>query len=414
MNSMNDTQKKRIDYTQVVWQITERLRDAESVDEALHASLDEVVRAIGAEAGSIWYLNAGGDGRIYPTFWIGGVDLIGLSLAPGEGIAGAVTQTGVSEVVKDCQSDPRWAGRFDKATGFSTKSMICVPLKNKYDTIGCIEIINKTDGTLYDDADVELCENLAMLTAIAVDERGLTTDVAAAKPVIISIRNLTKTYGDGELATRVLKGVNLDVREGEFLVILGESGCGKTTLLNILGGMDRADGGSVMVDGRELGEMNERRLTEYRRNQVGFIFQTCNLMPNLTAVQNLKFITEICKDPLNPQRELELVGLAHRTEHYPSQLSGGEQQRVAIARAIVKAPRFILADEPTAALDIESYIDVLGLLEQTVRERGCTLIMVTHNTDIAKMADRVVHIRNGRVDRITLNAHPISASELKQ
>ena len=411
---MRDPNQRRIEYTQVIWEITKQLREAESLADALRSSLEEVVRAIGAEAGSIWFYNEAGDGRIYPSFWIGTADMVGLSLAPGEGIAGSVVQSGRSEAVLDCAVDPRWAGRFDESTGFVTRSMICVPLINKYKVIGCIEIINKVDDSLYDEEDIALCENLAMLTAIAVDDRGLDLGFAKVKPVLMSLRAVTKTYGEGDIATRVLKGVNLDVLEGEFLVVLGESGCGKTTLLNILGGMDKADGGSVTINGLDIGAMSERQLTEYRREQVGFIFQTCNLMPNLTALQNLMYIAEICREPLDPAHELELVGLAKRMDHYPAQLSGGEQQRVAIARALIKAPRFILADEPTAALDVDSYIDVLTLLEQTVRQRGCTLIMVTHNIDIAKMADRVVHMRNGKIDRITVNAHPISAAELRE
>lgn len=159
----------RLNYTQVVWEITKLLQEAESLEDALRTSLSEVVKAVGAEAGTIWFYNSAGDRRIYPSFIIGGADLTGMSLAEGEGIAGQVVQSGKTTVVKDCQKDERWAGRFDEATGFVTKSMVCVPLINKYETIGCIQIINKKDGSLYDDADVALCEDLAMLTAIAID-----------------------------------------------------------------------------------------------------------------------------------------------------------------------------------------------------------------------------------------------------
>ena len=218
----------RINYTQVVWEITKLLQEADSLEDALRTSLGEVVKAVGAEAGTIWFYNSAGDRRIYPSFTIGGADLTGMSLAEGEGIAGQVVQSGKTTVVKDCQKDERWAGRFDEATGFVTRSMVCVPLINKYEVIGCIQIINKKDGSLYDDADVDLCENLAMLTAIAIDGRGLNLGFAEEKKSIISLRGVTKVFGQGDTQIQILKGVNLDVREGEFLVILGESGCGKS------------------------------------------------------------------------------------------------------------------------------------------------------------------------------------------
>ena len=234
---MND-QKLKIGYAQVIWEITRLIQEAESLEGALRTSLGEVVKAVGAEAGTIWFYNSSGDNRIYPSFWIGGADLTGMSLAFGEGIAGTVVREGKSVVIKDCKKDERWAGRFDETTGFQTKSMVCVPLVNKYEVIGCIQIINKKDGSLYTDDDVNLCENLAMLTAIAVDEKGLNLGFTEEKKAIISLKDVTKTFVTGDNELQVLKGVNLDVREGEFLVILGESGCGKSTMLNIIGGMD--------------------------------------------------------------------------------------------------------------------------------------------------------------------------------
>lgn len=404
-------QKMKIGYTQVVWEITTLLQKAESLEEALRASLGEVVKAVGAEAGTIWFYNASGDKRIYPSFWIGGADLTGLSLELGEGIAGTVVKEGKSTVVKDCQKDERWAGRFDSVTGFVTKSMICVPLVNKYEVIGCIQIINKKDGSLYNDEDINLCENLAMLTAIAVDGRGLNLGFAESKKSIISLRNVTKTFGTGENKLQVLKGVNLDIREGEFLVILGESGCGKSTMLNIIGGMDQLTTGTFLFDGNDYSKADEKTLTEYRRHSVGFIFQAYNLMPTLTAEENLQFIGELCEDPMDASEALERVGLAQRKENYPAQMSGGQQQRVSIARALVKKPRIILADEPTAALDYETSIEVLTVLEEVIKS-GTTLLMVTHNEEIAKMANRVIHMKGGVVAEVIVNRHPASAKEL--
>ncbi len=404
-------ENNRINYTQVVWKITRLLQEAESLEDALRTSLDEVVKAVGAEAGTIWSYNISGDKRIYPSFWIGGADLTGLSLAAGEGIAGAVVQSGKTTVVKDCQKDPRWAGRFDAATGFVTRSMVCVPLANKYEVIGCIQIINKKDGTLYNDEDVSLCENLAMLSAIAIDENGLNLGFAEEKKSIISLRNVTKTFGSGETQVQILKGVNLDVREGEFLVILGESGCGKSTMLNIIGGMDQLTTGQFLFDGKDYSHLDENSLTMYRRNSVGFIFQAYNLMPTLTAEENLNFIGELCEKPMDASEALKSVGLLQRKNNYPSQMSGGQQQRVSIARALIKKPRLILADEPTAALDYETSIEVLTVLENVIKA-GTTLLMVTHNEEIAKMANRVIRMKGGVVAEVIVNRHPASAKEL--
>lgn len=401
----------RVNYTQIVWEITRLLQGADSLEEALRVSLGEVVRAVGAEAGTIWFYDKEGDGRIHPSFWIGGADLTGMSLAAGEGIAGSVVEQGKTTVVKDCQQDARWAGRFDAKTGFMTKSMVCVPLLNKYEVIGCIQIINKKDGSLYDDADVELCENLAMLTAIAVDGNGLNLGFVEEKKTLISLRNIMKTFGSGENQVQVLKGVNLDVREGEFLVILGESGCGKSTMLNLIGGMEQPTSGSIIFDGKDYAKASEAELTEYRRNAVGFIFQAYNLMPTLTAEENLDFIGELCEGSMSAKEALEQVGLLERRKNYPAQLSGGQQQRVSIARALVKRPRLILADEPTAALDYETSIEVLSVLEGVLKS-GTTLLMVTHNEEIAKMADRVIRMQGGVVAEVTMNKHPASAKEL--
>ena len=402
---------QRVNYTQVVWEITRQLQESESLEKALRISLGTVVRAVGAEAGTIWFYNKDGDGRIHPSFWIGGADLTGLSLAAGEGIAGSVVETGKTTVVKDCQSDPRWAGRFDAKTGFVTRSMVCVPLLNKYETIGCIQIINKLDGSLYNDADVELCENLAMLTAIAVDGKGLNLGFSQEKATLITLKNVTKTFGSGETQVQVLRGVNLDVREGEFLVILGESGCGKSTMLNIIGGMDQPTSGSVIFDGKDYANASDEELTAFRRRAVGFIFQAYNLMPTLTAEENLNFIGELAENPMTAAEALESVGLLEKRKNYPGQMSGGQQQRISIARALVKRPRLILADEPTAALDYETSIEVLSVLENVIKS-GTTLLMVTHNEEIAKMANRVIRMKGGVVSEVVFNHHPASAREL--
>lgn len=231
------------------------------------------------------------------------------------------------------------------------------------------------------------------------------------KNQLFFLREVTKTFGQGETEIQVLKGVNLDIREGEFLVILGESGCGKSTMLNIIGGMDQLTTGTFLFDGKDYSKADEKTLTLYRRNSVGFIFQAYNLMPTLTAEENLDFIGELCEDSMDAKEALELVGLSERRKNYPAQMSGGQQQRVSIARALVKRPRIILADEPTAALDYETSIEVLSVLEEVIHG-GTTILMVTHNEEIAKMADRVIRMKGGVVAEVMMNAHPASAKEL--
>ena len=207
--------------------------------------------------------------------------------------------------------------------------------------------------------------------------------------------------------------MNLEIYKNELVVILGESGCGKTTLMNILGGMDSLTDGSIVVGGRELAHAKDAELTQYRREFVGFVFQSYNLMPNLTALENVRFIAELVKQSMPSEEAIALVKLTERSNHYPCQLSGGQQQRVSIARAIVKRPKLILADEPTAALDYKTSIEILTVIGDIVKRQDTTVLMVTHNPEIAKMADRVVKIRDGRIASIKRNIHPLPASELE-
>lgn len=229
---------------------------------------------------------------------------------------------------------------------------------------------------------------------------------------IIITRKLHKTFYTGEVTVHALKGVDLEVDEGEFIVILGPSGSGKSTLLNILGGMDTPTEGELFYKGTPLQGMNKHALTMFRRNAVGFIFQFYNLMPNLTAFENVALATEITKDPLDAHKVLEEVGLADRQEHFPAQLSGEEQQRVAIARAIAKNPDILLCDEPTGALDYETGKQVLNYLQKFNREQRRTVIIITHNAAIRNMADRVIYIKDGRVDRVESNQNPVTADEV--
>lgn len=214
---------------------------------------------------------------------------------------------------------------------------------------------------------------------------------------VFTARGLTKVYRMGEVEVHALRGIDLDLYPGEFVVLLGPSGSGKSTLLNILGGLDRATAGHVSYQGKELTGASDRELTEYRRYHVGFVFQFYNLIPSLTARENVATVTEIARRPMKPEDALGLVGLAERIDHFPSQLSGGEQQRVAIARAIAKNPAVLLCDEPTGALDSATGVLVLEALERVNRDLGTTTAVITHNATIAEMADRVIHLSDGHI-----------------
>ena len=220
---------------------------------------------------------------------------------------------------------------------------------------------------------------------------------------VFMTRGLTKVYEMGEVKVRALRGIDLELYTGELVVLLGPSGSGKSTLLNILGGLDTATDGRVTYRGKDLTRATEQELTEYRRFHVGFVFQFYNLIPSLTALENVAVVTEIAKSPMKPEDALAIVGLSERLEHFPSQLSGGEQQRIAIARAISKNPEVLLCDEPTGALDSTTGIVVLEALERVNRELGTTTAIITHNTDISAMADRVIHLSNGLISEITQN-----------
>ncbi|MBX7102497.1 MAG: ABC transporter ATP-binding protein [Gemmataceae bacterium] len=236
---------------------------------------------------------------------------------------------------------------------------------------------------------------------------------SAGKDQVFRARGVTKVYHMGEVDVHALRGVDLDLFAGEFVVLLGPSGSGKSTLLNILGGLDVPSGGSVSYRGKELTEVGDAELTRYRREHVGFVFQFYNLIPSLTARENVALVTEISKNPMKPAEALALVGLQDRMDHFPSQLSGGQQQRVAIARAVAKRPYILLCDEPTGALDVETGVVVLEAIAAANRELGTTTAVITHNAAIAGMADRVIHIHDGRVDRITTNATRLPARELQ-
>ena len=229
----------------------------------------------------------------------------------------------------------------------------------------------------------------------------------------VKLENITKIYHMGEVEIRAVDGIDFSIQKGEFVVIVGPSGAGKTTVLNILGGMDTASGGRITVDGQDITKYSERQLTGYRRDDIGFVFQFYNLIPNLTALENVEMALQICRNPLDARAVLKEVGLEERMDNFPAQLSGGEQQRVSIARALAKNPKLLLCDEPTGALDYNTGKAILKLLQEMCREKGMTVIVITHNSALAPMADRVIKIKNGKVSSMKVNENPISIDEIE-
>ena len=234
-----------------------------------------------------------------------------------------------------------------------------------------------------------------------------------AEKDFVKLKNVTKIYQMGEVQIRAVDGIDFSIDKGEFVVVVGPSGAGKTTVLNILGGMDKASGGEVLVDGKDIAGYSQKQLTGYRRNDIGFVFQFYNLVPNLTALENVELALQISRNPLDAKTVMQEVGLGDRLNNFPAQLSGGEQQRVSIARALAKNPKLLLCDEPTGALDYQTGKAILKLLQDMCRERGMTVIVITPNSALTPMADRVIRIKNGKVSEMHRNEHPVSVETIE-
>lgn len=229
----------------------------------------------------------------------------------------------------------------------------------------------------------------------------------------VELKNVKKTYHMGEVIIKAVDDVSFSIEKGEFVVVIGASGAGKTTILNLLGGMDQVTSGNILVDGNEISEYNKKKLTKYRRDEIGFVFQFYNLVQNLNAIENVELAVEICKNPMNPAEVLKNVGLENRMKNFPSQLSGGEQQRVSIARALSKNPKLLLCDEPTGALDYNTGKSILKLLSDTSKIQGMTVIVITHNSALTPIADKIITVKNGKIESVRKNSSPMSIENLE-
>ena len=395
-------------HAQILWQVMDQLHDANQLEEALSRCLDLFCRGTQSTKGSIWMLDEQ-SGRTIATNVYGTEDATGESAGPGEGLAGRVVASGKAEMHRASEVQNMKLAGVD-SPALTGKNMACVPIKTPRHTVGCLLLTGKESA--YTKEELVMLEQCCSILALDIEDMGFSFRPFEDREPLVQVRGVVKEFMSGEEIRQILKGVDLDVYPGELVVVLGESGCGKSTLLNIIGGMDVMTKGQVIVEGKDMSNPTEAELTEYRREYVGFIFQAYNLMPNLSAYENIEFIAEISDKPMDSLEALKLVGLESKADSMPTALSGGQMQRISIARALVKNPKIILADEPTAALDYDTSIKVLSVIEKISKENNTTILMVTHNPEIAKMANRVVKLRDGKISSIRVNLKPLKATDL--
>ncbi|MCQ2567699.1 MAG: ABC transporter ATP-binding protein [Mogibacterium sp.] len=409
--------KATLKYFKTIGQVHQAVNRSTTLDEALHEGLGVILDCAGADCAIVWYYDRS-DNKMHPYYWLCPCDLTSQEYEAGAGCVGRAYAN--NEAVRMLEyrkgMDPDTDRIFNTVSGSDTGSgldisaVIVAPFGDAQDSMGCIQFLY-LDGRHATEEEADVCEIMTMMVAMSIQDSDHIEMPYVKHEILLSARDITREYQNGETVTRVLKGASIDVYKGESLAVLGESGCGKSTLLNIIGGLDKATSGSFSFMGKDMTNATQEELTKYRRDNIGFIFQSYNLMTNLSARQNLDLIGELVDDPMSSEEALKLVRLEDRMDNYPSQLSGGQQQRVSIARALIKKPQMIFADEPTAALDYETSIEVLKVLENVIAD-GTTLLMVTHNTEITRMADRVVKIRDGRTYEVTVNRHRVKAADL--
>lgn len=397
--------KEDLRYFKLISRLQSAVGKSESYYDAVRNGIKVILEQSCADYAVVWHCEGA---AVRPYYWLAPVDLSSVSLSVHNSVIDECMQSGKAVAVRNFDGQAP-AELKQILQEMDALSLVITPFSFGEQEKGLIFYISCKAGFTEDD--VNVFEILSMLAEMSVNESPLPFKPLADKEILMTCRSICKSFKNGETVTNVLKGINIDVFEGEFLCLLGESGCGKSTLLNIIGGLERADSGTFEFMGTKYTDASEDELTEYRRKNIGFVFQSYNLMPNLTAKQNLDLIAELAEDPMNSEKALETVGLGEKADSYPAQLSGGQQQRVSIARAIVKNPKLIMADEPTAALDYRTSLEVLQVFSDIVNG-GTTLIMVTHNEEITKMADRVIRFRDGRVYEVTVNRNPKRASEL--
>ena len=396
-------------YFKLIGETISEIKKASSVDETIRVSLKNFIDSGLIDYAVVWYANDSEQKVLCPYFWICPIELTSQTYLTGEGSVGRVFQNQKTECIYDFVKNPDTAIQ-EMFAGISISSHICIPFSISDKPMGCIELIKITDHGFVNEDEVSICEIFAIMIQTMIMEQ-YPQFKQNEKSVLLSVRNIHKYYNSGDTLNHVIKGFNLDVFKGEIVCFLGVSGCGKSTMLNILGGLLDFEEGSLVFEGKEMRGAKKDELSEYRRENIGFVYQSYNLMPNLNAKHNIELIGELVKNPMDAMELLAMVGLKDKAKSYPAKLSGGEQQRVAIARAMVKRPKLILADEPTAALDYNTSIEVLEAFLKA-KKSGATIVIVTHNEEISKMADRVIRFRDGKMYETTINVKPKKPAEL--
>ena len=402
----------RISDLELIYNIIQKMQKANNLHELIDEGMHQVVHFAEAEAGTLWFFDE--QQELMPYIMVGPYSekLADVRLKSGEGIAGRVFKQEKAEIVVDVRKDSDWKSSVDKITKATTRSILCVPIKTNQKCYGCIQLINKLNEKIFNDEELKICEDIASVIAFNIESKGFIINDKGQREIILSVRNVSKTYQVGEVVINALNNVSMDIYKGEFLVILGASGSGKSTLLNMIGGMDKPTGGNIFVGDKNITAANEKELTLYRKNDVGFVFQFYNLLPDLTAQENISFVAALSEDTIDIEEILEEVQLTRRKNNFPSQMSGGEQQRVSIARAIIKKPRMLLCDEPTGALDYKTGKIIVSLLKRICEKYNTAVTVVTHNNAFALVADRVVKMRSGEIVEVVKNANPLSVEEV--
>lgn len=396
------------------WQILNLLNKSNYVAETIRVFLQEFSAESEAEAASVWLLDGEGNINLYAACGKNCGGLQEIVLKKGQGICGKCIEQNEVILVEDVSKDKRWYSKADEKTGFHTQSILAVPISSSQtECFGCLQLLNKSQGN-FNEEDIELAKIMANLLAKWFFESGISIPTLKKKEILLEGKHLKKTYGKGDAAVRALDDVSFRIHRGELTVILGSSGSGKSTLLNVIGGMAKPDEGEIIFQNYgDICAFNKKQQTEYRKDAVGFIFQFYNLIPELNVRENIALAYDMAKNPRPVQEVIDMMGIAHRADHYPAQMSGGEQQRVSIARALVKNADFLLCDEPTGALDFNTGRQLLVELEKLVREHGQTVVIVTHTVSIASIADRILKMRSGKIEEEIVNPHPISADQVE-